>query len=84
MELESVKSIYQAKKARLPKQWQLAVSDLVEGIKSWRIWASLGWQDIRLRYRRSYLGPLWITISMSVMVYSMGFFLLSIAEGSSC
>ena len=32
----------------------------------------LGWQDIRLRYRRSNLGPFWITLSMSVTIYSLG------------
>ena len=32
----------------------------------------LGWQDIRQRYRRSSLGPFWITISMLVMIASIG------------
>jgi len=51
----------------------LATSDLIEGIKSWRIWLLLGWQDIRLRYRRSYLGPWWITLSMLVTMVCLGF-----------
>lgn len=51
----------------------LAIEDIVSAIKHWRIWLLLGWQDIRLRYRRSQLGPFWITISMAVMIYSMGF-----------
>jgi ABC-type polysaccharide/polyol phosphate export permease len=33
----------------------------------------LAYQDIKLRYRRSVLGPFWLTISMAVTVYSMGF-----------
>ena len=32
----------------------------------------LGWQDVRNRYRRSKLGPLWITISMGVLVTALG------------
>lgn len=32
----------------------------------------LGWQDIRQRYRRSKLGPFWLTISMGVMISIMG------------
>ena len=32
----------------------------------------LGWQDIRQRYRRSALGPFWLTISMGVMIGTMG------------
>lgn len=50
-----------------------ALEDLFQGIFQWRIWLLLGWQDIKLRYRRSYLGPLWITVSMIVTIFSMGF-----------
>lgn len=32
----------------------------------------LGWQDVRQRYRRSALGPLWLTISMGVMIATIG------------
>lgn len=52
---------------------QLVFQDLLQGFTNWRIWMLLGWQDIRLRYRRSTLGPFWITLSMATMVYSMGF-----------
>ncbi len=54
-------------------QLNLAFQDIFLGFKSWRIWLLLGWQDIRLRYRRSTLGPFWITLSMAAMIYSMGF-----------
>ena len=54
-------------------QAKLAWEDIKEGTKKWRIWLMLAYQDIRLRYRRSVLGPFWITISMAVTVYSMGF-----------
>lgn len=33
----------------------------------------LGIQDIKLRYRRSSIGPFWITINMAITIYSMGF-----------
>ncbi len=32
----------------------------------------LGWHDIRCRYRRSIIGPFWLTISMGVMISSIG------------
>ena len=32
----------------------------------------LGWNDIRQRYRRSVLGPFWITISMAVFITLLG------------
>jgi len=48
--------------------------DEVKAIKQhWLIWYTLGFQDIQLRYRRSALGPLWLTLSTAVMIYSMGF-----------
>ena len=53
--------------------FKAAWDDIWIGIKSWRVWLLLGWLDLRLRYRRSYLGPFWITISMAIMIYSMGF-----------
>src|ERR1700712_4881238 len=43
------------------------------GLKLWRLAWSLGWLDIRLRYRGSMLGPFWLTISTGVMVGSLGF-----------
>lgn len=55
------------------KHLTLAFDDIIFGLKSWRIWLLLGWQDIQLRYRRSTLGPFWITLSMATMIYSMGF-----------
>jgi len=36
------------------------------------LWWALAWQDIRQRYRRSVLGPFWITLSTGVMVAAMG------------
>jgi lipopolysaccharide transport system permease protein len=32
----------------------------------------LGWQDVRQRYRRSALGPFWLTITMGVMIATIG------------
>lgn len=55
--------------SRAMRVWQ----DLYEGLKNWRIWVLLSWQDIRLRYRRSQLGPFWLTISMAITIYTMGF-----------
>ena len=46
--------------------------DLYDGIRSWRLWTMLGWNDIRRRYRRSILGPFWMTISMGLLVVALG------------
>jgi ABC-2 type transport system permease protein/lipopolysaccharide transport system permease protein len=47
-------------------------SDLCDGFCAWPMWSSLGWDDIRRRYRRSVLGPLWITASMGILVGALG------------
>lgn len=51
----------------------LAKDDILRGLAQWRIWAMLGWQDIEQRYRRTTLGPLWLTVTMFVMIGSLGF-----------
>lgn len=56
-----------------PSRWQLAMKDIQNGLINWPIWLLISWQDIRLRYRRSSLGPFWITISMAISIYTMGF-----------
>jgi ABC-type polysaccharide/polyol phosphate export permease len=55
------------------KQIRLALADLIEGLDLSAIWGLLGWQDVRQRYRRSVLGPLWLTLSMGVMVGALGY-----------
>lgn len=54
-------------------QLRLAFADLADGFRAWPIWGMLGWQDVRQRYRRSILGPLWLTLSMGVMVGALGY-----------
>ena len=49
-----------------------ALSDIVQGARAVQLWMPLGWQDIRLRYRRSKLGPFWLTISMGMLVGLLG------------
>ena len=53
-------------------QIALAFRDIVEGARAYHLWGLLGWQDIRQRYRRSTLGPFWLTISMGALVGGLG------------
>lgn len=56
----------------LNSKYQLALADIRDGLKQWPIWLLLAWHDVKTRYRRSTLGPFWITISMAVTIYAMG------------
>lgn len=49
-----------------------ALLDIRDGVVQRELWAHLGWQDIRQRYRRSVIGPLWITITMGVTALGLG------------
>ena len=49
-----------------------ALRDLVQGIAAVRIWSMLGWQEVRQRYRRSMLGPFWLTLSTGALIAGMG------------
>ena len=50
----------------------IAVADLKRSREKIYLALMLGWQDIRQRYRRSKLGPFWLTISMGVMIGMIG------------
>lgn len=50
----------------------IAVADLRRSREKLYLALMLGWQDIRQRYRRSKLGPFWLTISMGVMIGMIG------------
>lgn len=47
----------------------ILAAELWAGLRAWPVWMVMSWDDIRQRYRRSVLGPFWITLSM-------GFFIL--------
>jgi ABC-2 type transport system permease protein len=49
-----------------------AFDDLRDGFRHRQLWLHLGWQDIKQRYRRSVLGPFWITIATGVSAIAMG------------
>jgi len=49
-----------------------ALQSIFTGIGQSSLAGILGWQDIKQRYRRSKVGPFWITISMGVMIASIG------------
>ena len=51
----------------------IALSDIVSATRRYYLVGMLGWQDVRQRYRRSALGPFWLTISMGVMIGTIGF-----------
>lgn len=56
-----------------PQNWNKAKADLYKGLSSWESWYLLGISDIRLRYKRSKFGQFWITLSMAIFIFGIGF-----------
>jgi len=49
-------------------QWSLLWRDIRESIRLWRLWTHLGWGDILKQYRRSFLGPIWLTLNSMIFI----------------
>lgn len=48
-------------------------NDFLVGVKAYYVWVTLGWHDIKQRYRRSIIGPFWFTLTTLIMVGVLGF-----------
>lgn len=49
-----------------------ACEDIRDGLGLYELWLFLGWRDTKKHYSRSVLGPLWLTLSMGIMVAALG------------
>jgi lipopolysaccharide transport system permease protein len=49
-------------------QWLLLRRDVLASLSLWRLWTHLGWGDILKQYRRSFLGPIWITLNSAIFI----------------
>lgn len=52
--------------------FKTGIVDFWGAVKKYRLIFMLGYREIHQRYQRSMLGPFWITISMGVMIGSIG------------
>ena len=48
------------------------LDDIVRSFASPSLWITLGWYDFTLRYRRTYLGPLWEILVVGVWIAGLG------------
>jgi ABC-type polysaccharide/polyol phosphate export permease len=49
-------------------EFEAAVNDMREALRRWRSWRYLAAENVRNRYRRTVLGPWWLTLQMAVFV----------------
>ncbi|WP_371319252.1 ABC transporter permease [Pseudomonas gingeri] len=52
--------------------FKLAAGDVAKSLARSQLFLMLGWQDVKQRYKRSKVGPFWLTISMGVMIATIG------------
>lgn len=50
----------------------IGIEEVKEIIRLRKLWLFWGWLDIRQRYRRSLLGPLWVTMTMGISILATG------------
>ncbi len=55
-----------------PGPLRAGFEEIWQGFSQHRIWTMLAWNDVRQRYRRSVIGPFWITISMAFFIAVLG------------
>jgi ABC-2 type transport system permease protein/lipopolysaccharide transport system permease protein len=55
-----------------PQSIRSALQEMMEIGVQFDQWATLAWSDVKLRYRRTTLGPLWITLGLGASVFSVG------------
>ena len=51
-------------------QTQLALQDFRATIARPSTWVTLGWLDLKRQYRRTFLGPVWLTLSTAILITS--------------
>lgn len=48
-----------------------AFSELTDSLGLWRLWLTMGWTDIKQRYRNSILGPFWLASGLALTIAGM-------------
>jgi len=65
--------VVQIKYALDSQQLRRALLDIWDGWTKRNLWTTIGLHDVRQRYRRSVIGPFWITLSTGIMIGALGF-----------
>jgi ABC-type polysaccharide/polyol phosphate export permease len=52
--------------------YEVALIDIIAGVRATDIWGRLGWRETKRRYRRTVFGPFWSTLSLAIFVVTLG------------
>jgi lipopolysaccharide transport system permease protein len=53
--------------------FKLGINEYITGLKNYQSWFFLGYHEILLKYRRSILGPIWSTITVTLLIILLSF-----------
>ena len=56
----------------MPRPRTRLFADASRAVRLWRVWLFLGLQDVKARFRRSFIGPLWILLNLGLFVGGAG------------
>lgn len=59
---------------------KIILSDIFLANKQINLALMLGWQDVKQRYRRSKIGPFWLTLSMGIMILALSIVFSSVTN----
>jgi len=46
--------------------------EIAQTIRNYGLWSTLGWADIKFRYRRTIIGPFWLVLSTGITILAIG------------
>ena len=52
---------------------QAAFRDIIDGVRLAPLWLTLGWEQTAARFRRTVLGPFWLTANLLAMAFALSF-----------
>ncbi len=62
---------YASTDASFKRQARFALADLIEGARGWRAWLFLASETVKGQYRRTVIGPWWITLQALVFIVGL-------------
>jgi ABC-type polysaccharide/polyol phosphate export permease len=60
-------------KVKTTNQFKAAIADLRQGIEMAPLWSAIGWDQTMSRFRRTILGPFWLSSGLLGMAFALSF-----------
>ncbi len=48
-----------------------AIKEIFDSLKSWKIWGTIALEDVIGKYRRTFLGPVWVVVSQCAFIFGI-------------